>query len=111
MLGAASLAASGALYLTREHQKAPVINVQPAPVTVQQAPAPVVNVAPAPAPVPAPAPAPACEEQAAVVERPIPLPRPRPPKRAHRAAKQLKAKWVAPQDKPFNLGDLFNARR
>lgn len=44
MLGVASLAASGALYLTRQHHVAPVINVQPAPVTVQQAPAPVVNV-------------------------------------------------------------------
>lgn len=44
VVGVLALAAAGGLYVTREHHVPPVINVQPAPVTVQQAPAPVVNV-------------------------------------------------------------------
>lgn len=95
-LGAVSLASSAALYLTRQHHVAPVINVQPAPVTVQQAPAPVVNVQ-TPLTPPAPAPAPVAQAPAAP-ERPAAPPSKRIPKAKKKPAKKsasstLHTKW------------------
>ena len=122
LLGVASLAASGALYITREKHLPPVINVQPAPVTVQAAPAPVVNVqAPEPKPY-------VCTPQQAdageclPIVTPTPKPRPAlevahvtPKKKAKKkqsaAAKKLKSKWVAPKDEGFSIQEWLNGKR
>jgi hypothetical protein len=76
---------------------------------------------PAPTPTPTPTPAPFGPVPHVIVQS-VPAPTPTPAeatpelikkkavKRKQSAANKLKSKWVAPKERPFSFGDLFNVR-